>query len=181
VAAVAFAASALAQDRPRDSAADSIDFAEKPFQEERAAFPPPPQDENLIRFDAGTARAGFTYLVDGASLSVGPDGVVRYTLVVRSDAGASNVSYEGIRCRTRERRVYAYARNDGSWVEASVSGWKTIGAPAIEGHVFVLYNDFFCPARGRIGDAAEGLAALRAGRHPKASDDASFHATPLGR
>jgi hypothetical protein len=180
-ASVALTVAALAQDRPRDSAADSIDFTEAPLREDRPALPPPPKDENLIRFNAGPTRPGYNYFVDGASLMVGADGVVRYTLVVRSDAGAANVSYEGIRCRTRERRVYAYARSDGKWMEASVSGWKTIGAPAIEGHIYVLYEDFFCPGRTGIRDAAEGLAALKRGRHPRASEDTTFRATPLGK
>jgi hypothetical protein len=182
--AAAVTAAALAQqqqDRLPDSAADSIDFSEGPFREDRTALPPPPRDENLIRFDAGPARRGYSYFVDGASLTVGTDTVVRYTLVVRSDAGATNVSYEGIRCSTRERRVYAYGRSDGKWMEGRVSGWKKIGAPGVEGHIYVLYNDFFCPGREGIRDAAEALAALRAGRHPRASDDTDFRATPLGK
>jgi len=181
LAATALGAAAFAQDRPRDSAADSIDFTETPTQEERIQLPAPPTEENLIRFDAGPARRAFAYFVDGASLAVGSDGVVRYTLVARSDAGATNVSYEGIRCSTRERRVYAYARADGNWVASTVSTWKKIGAPAVEGHVFLLYNDFFCPGRDRIRDAAEGIAALKRGRHPRASEETPSRDTPLGR
>ncbi|MCL4801223.1 MAG: hypothetical protein KJ025_16640 [Burkholderiales bacterium] len=180
--AAAASAAALAQDQPRDSAADSIDFGEAPFREERVALPPPPRDENLIRFDAGPARRAFTYAVDAASLTVGADGVVRYTLVARSDAGATNVTYEGIRCETRERRVYAYARSDGKWLDRHATGWAKIGAPAREGHVYVLYADFFCPARGlTIRDAAEGIAALKRGRHPRASEEETDRLVPLGR
>jgi len=178
--AAAFAAAAAAQDRLRDRAADSIDFAEKPFQEDRSALPTLPKDADLIRFDVGPAQRGFEFFVDGASLAVGTDEVVRYTVVARSDSGASNVSYEGIRCRTRERKVYAYGRSDGKWAEARNSDWMKIGAPALEGHIFVLYSDFFCPGRDRIRDAAEGLAALKRGRHPKASDETGFRDTPLG-
>ncbi|MCZ7565180.1 MAG: CNP1-like family protein [Burkholderiales bacterium] len=172
---------ALAQNQPRDSAADSIDFSEKPFREDRVALPSPPVAENLIPFDAGPARRAFTYAVDTASVTVGADGVVRYTLVARSDAGATNVTYEGIRCNTRERRVYAFARADGKWIDKHATGWAKIGAPAREGHVYVLYADFFCPARSIIRDTAEGIAALKRGRHPRASEEETDRVVPLGK
>lgn len=181
VAAVAISTAAAAQDRVRDSAADSIDFTETPFREEGVKLPPPPKPEDLVVFDAGPTQRAFTYSVDSASLTVGADGVVRYTLVARSDLGAMNVTYEGIRCATRERRVYAYARNDGKWVEPRQSGWNKIAGPPLDVHIYVLYNDFFCPGRSGIRDAAEGLAALKRGRHPRASTDTPFQSTPLGR
>ncbi|MCC6611185.1 MAG: CNP1-like family protein [Burkholderiales bacterium] len=181
VAAAALSAPVHAQDRLRDSAADSIDFSEAPFREDRTVLPPPPKEENLIRFAAGPMRGSFKYFVDGASLTVGGDGVVRYTLVVRSDAGATNVTYEGIRCTTRERRIYAYGRADGAWTEPRGVEWKSIGGPANDEYIFVLYDDFFCPGRTGIRDAAEGLAALKRGGHPRASGDTSFRSTPLGR
>jgi len=172
---------AAAQELPmRDPAADVIDFGEKPFQENKIVLPAAPKPESLIRFDAGPARRGFEHFVDRDSLAVGEDGVIRYVLVVKSDMGAENRTYEGIRCATRERRVYAYGRRDGSWMEPRDAEWKKIGMPSLEGPIYVLYNDFFCPGRQAVGSAGEAIAALKIGQHPRSSDDTPSRSIPLG-
>jgi CNP1-like family len=173
---------AAAQELPiRDEAADTIDFGQAPFKEKKVRLPAPPKAENLVRFDAGPSRPGFENFVDSATLTLDEDGVIRYTLVVKSDMGASNVTYEGIRCATRERRVYAYGRRDGTWAEPRDSEWKKIGAPSLEGPVYVLYNDFFCPGRQAVRSAGEAIAALKAGGHPRASDETGDRMIPLAR
>jgi len=180
-----FAAAALgavAQELPlRDPAADTIDFDDKLAPESKARLPAFPKPENLIRFDMGPARRGFEHFIDSGSLAVGEDGVVRYTLVVRSDMGAENVSYEGIRCVTREHKIYAHGRRDGSWRERRDAEWKPIGQAHSEGATFVLYEDFFCPMRGTVRSPSDAIAALKRGAHPRASDEATIHTTPLGR
>lgn len=45
------------------------------------------------------------YFIDGSTISVGADQVIRYTLVIVSSSGAQNISYEGMRCLTAEKRV----------------------------------------------------------------------------
>jgi hypothetical protein len=173
---------AAAQELPmRDEAADTIDFSEAPFKEGKVSLPAPPKPENLIQFDAGPARPGFENFVDGATMTLDSDGVIRYTLVVKSDMGASNVSYEGIRCATREHKVYAYGRRDGTWAKPHDSEWTKIGAPSLEGPVYVLYNDFFCPGRQAVRSTGEAIAALKAGAHPRASDETGERLIPLAR
>ncbi|NJN40670.1 MAG: hypothetical protein HC807_07385 [Gammaproteobacteria bacterium] len=180
LAVVAFGAAA--QDQPmQDSAARSIEFKEGPGTENKIRLPAAPKQGDLIFFDAGPARRGFEHFVDGASVNVGSDGVIRYTLVIRSDMGAENVAYEGIRCVTRERKVYAHGRRDGSWREIRDPEWKKIGQAHLEGPIFVLYEDFFCPGRGLVRSAGDAIAALKHGIHPNASDEATDRAMPLGR
>ena len=90
----------------------------KNWHEEQLALPPyPKQGSNLVRFDAGT-DTGFRFFVDTATLSVGADGVVRYVLIARSPQGAENVSFEGLRCRNDDYKVYATGGQDRHWVEA---------------------------------------------------------------
>jgi hypothetical protein len=142
--------------------------AEAPPREQEVKLPPYPKSERLIRFDTGpTSR--LVFFVDRDSLSVGEDGVIRFALVARSN-GATNVSYEGIYCQTRERKVYAYGRPDGTWHEARDPEWVGIGSPATDLHRFVLWNDYFCPGRAPIRTANEGLEALRLGGHPRAQE-----------
>jgi hypothetical protein len=165
------APAAMAQfEQYKDPAAAVANFDKAPWEEQKARLPKPPRPEDLIRFEAGPRRVHtFDYFVDAASLTVDPDGVVRYTVVARS-ASASNISYEGIRCETAERKIYAYARPDGTWYQPRDPSWARFGNAAAEGFRYTLYQDYFCPARLGIKSAAEGIAALRRGGHPHAVD-----------
>jgi hypothetical protein len=170
--AVAIAGSVFAQapgERLRDSAADTIDFTEKPLDELLLQLPAPPKPGDLLEFDPGRP-ATLRFYIDPASLSVGTDGIVRFTVVVRGDGSASNVSYESIRCKTRERKVYAYGRADGTWSQVRAPQWTAISGLNIDGYRFVLYENYFCPARQIIASAREGVEALRRAGHPRASD-----------
>jgi hypothetical protein len=180
--AVAVAGAALGQApgrQLRDSAADSIDFTEKPLDELPLQLPAAPKPDHLLAFDPGR-RTTLRFFVDPASLAVGTDGIVRFTVVARGDGTAANVSYEAIRCKTRERKIYAYGRPDGSWAPVRDPAWTKIGAnPEIEGHRLVLYQEYFCPSRQIIASAREGVEALRRGGHPRASD--LLTTTPMPR
>jgi CNP1-like family len=179
--AVAIAASGFAQapgERLRDSAADSIDFTPKFADELPLQLPAPPKTEDLLEFDPGRP-ATLRFYIDPASLSVGTDAIVRFTVVVRGEGTASNVSYEAIRCKTRERKVYAYGRADGTWSAVRAPLWTTISGLTSDGHRFVLYENYFCPSRQIIASAREGVEALRRAGHPRASD--LLTTTPMPR
>ena len=104
---------------------------------------------------------------------------MRFTVVVRGEGSASNVSYEAIRCKTRERKVYAYGRADGTWSEVRAPQWTTIAGLNSDGYRFVLYENYFCPSRQIIASTREGVEALRRAGHPRASD--LLTTTPLPR
>ncbi len=131
--------------------------------------PPPafPKPENYLPLQVKTTTS-FAFFVDANSVSVGTDGVVRYSLIAKSTEGVLNVSYEGIRCATREFRVFAYGRPDNTWSETRIARWQPIPADERNTQRSTLQSDFFCPA-GRIVDTAEDAAkALAAGMHPRA-------------
>jgi hypothetical protein len=142
---------------------------EKPWVEIQAQLPSYPKSENLLEFDAGPASTNL-HFVDGSSISVGEDGVVRYSLVVKSPAGAMNVSYEGIRCQTNERKVYAYGRaKDESWAPTRMGKWTDLENIKQNYAQRALYRYFFCPLGiEMVKDADEAVQALKAGGHPKA-------------
>jgi hypothetical protein len=179
--AVAIAGSVFAQatgQRLRDSAADSIDFTPKSSDELPLQLPAPPKPGDLLEFEPGRP-ATLRFYIDPASLSVGTDAIVRFTVVVRGEGSASNVSYEAIRCKTRERKVFAYGRADGTWSEVRAPQWTTISGLNSDGYRFVLYENYFCPSRQIIASAREGVEALRRAGHPRASD--LLTTTPLPR
>lgn len=107
----------------------------------------------------------FRLQVDPRSLTVTPEGIVRYVLVARSPSGAQNVSYEAINCRSAEYRLYATGRADGAW-QREESPWRSIGSRTLAQRV--LMREYFCPRRIAIASAAEGEMALRRGGHPLA-------------
>lgn len=144
-----------------------VDPDAPPWQEEDLQLPAVPQDANLREIYVSAATSHKFY-VDAATLSVGKDGVVRYTLVVRTSGGAMNVTYEGMRCETREYKVYASGHRDGSWAPARRSEWRLIeNKPANRQHA-ALSRDYFCPAGVAIYTVGEGREALRLGKHPNA-------------
>jgi hypothetical protein len=59
---------------------------QRPGPEPEVELPPFPQDENLLPFTV-SATTNNQFLIDGNSLSVGSDGVTRYTLVIVSPPG----------------------------------------------------------------------------------------------
>ena len=142
---------------------------EKPWVEIQGQLPSYPKSENLLEFDAGPASNNL-HFVDSSSISIGEDEVVRYSLVVKSPTGATNVSYEGIRCQTNERKVYAYGRaNNEAWAPAKMGKWVDMENIKQNYAQRALFRYFFCPlGTEMIKDADEAVRALKAGGHPKA-------------
>lgn len=166
-AAVVLAAALLLAGQAR-AEADRWDYEpeeQKPWDEIQATLPAPPQEANLKEFYVDP-RASNRFYVDTTSISVGSDGVVRYTLVVISPSGARNVSFEGLRCATRERRFYAFGNSAGAWSKARSAAWKPVNDDGINRPQASLATDYFCPNGIAVRTADEARDALRRGGHP---------------
>jgi hypothetical protein len=123
-----------------------------------------PKRENLIEFTV-SAASDFRFFVDAASLSVS-DGAVRYTIVARSPSGVENIAYEGLRCDTRQYRMYATGRPDGTWV-ARLTPWRDYPRATAVSWQHTLAGQYFCPSnRETVANEKEAAEALRAGGHP---------------
>ncbi|HYC43041.1 MAG TPA: CNP1-like family protein [Noviherbaspirillum sp.] len=142
---------------------EDFDDKEKPWQEIAVQLPAAPQQADLVPFYV-SATATQSFAIDTRSLSVGQDGVIRYTLVAISDAGAKNVSYEGIRCATYERKLYAFGRSDGSWSRSRRDQWERIQSSAANRHHAALTKDFFCVEKTIAGTGEDIVRRLRAGQ-----------------
>ena len=143
-----------------------LEVERRGWKEGEYKLPAQPKSQDLIEFYV-SATTDFRFFVDQQSLSVGKDGVVRYTLLARSPSGTENISYEGIRCAAGSLRVYAYGRAGGSWTERD-SDWRPIEAKTMQRSHYALWKEYFCPHRVPIFDVAEGIDALRRGGHPNA-------------
>jgi hypothetical protein len=123
-----------------------VDEPERPWAEIEAKLPPYPKPANLIEFPLETLT-GRRYFIDSDSISIGKDGVARYTLVMKSPGGSENVAHEGIHCKTNRYRYYAFGRPDGTWVKARNDEWRSFEVQDKTRHYGVLFSYYFCPGR----------------------------------
>jgi len=131
-------------------------FEPRPFKEGEAILPALPSDADLIPFSvSGTGSLSFA--VDAKSVSVGNDRVVRYTVVIRSQSGARNVNYEGLRCDVFERKIYAtLPAGANEWVpngSENRDNWSRMEAGARNAYAATLATDFFCEGHTVAGTA----------------------------
>jgi hypothetical protein len=124
-------------------------------------LPPLPQESNLLPFEV-SGNTPLQFAIDRNSLSVGTDGVVRYTVVVTSPSGARNVNYEGIRCDTYEWRLYAglNADHDG-WDRTVANEFSRIENGALNAYHAALYQDYMCANKMPTGKAAQIVENIR--------------------
>ena len=138
--------------------------SEKPAEDAVPTPPPFPSSENLARIDTGAAGS-FEVFVDTASVQLVGKDEFRYTVVART-AAASNVSYEGLRCLSRERRFYALGRPDGSWAPVRKSEWTPYSRTQFSQIPVILATEYFCPDHVPVASLGEAVQALRYGRRP---------------
>lgn len=106
---------------------------------------PDTDSRNLIEVDLLLNNFPFRLFIDPLSVSIGEDRIVRYTAILKSRSGATNVLYEGMRCATGQYRRYAYGGQSGFQL-AGNSRWKYIGADGSDRYRKVLRAHFMCPA-----------------------------------
>ena len=116
-------------------------------------LPPYPKPSNFVRVSLG-ARSSNEFFVDYASLSAGADGVVRYSVVIKSPSGAETVSFEGMRCETGERKLYAFGRSDGKgggdWSRNRYAKWEPIQGRSLNDFRRELFYHYFCTVDGAV-------------------------------
>lgn len=145
---------------PPSTFEQDFDDREKDWKEVEAQLPPAPREDNLVTFGV-SGGAQFHFAVDAYSLSIGTDGVFRYVLVATSTGGARNVSFEGIRCETGEKKVYAIGRVDGTWVRSRSAAWTKIEEVGNNRQHAALMKEYFCPDSYPARSVAEVLGRMR--------------------
>lgn len=123
-------------------------------------LPAPPAMDKLLRYEV-SPTATMEFAVDARSVSVTDRVVVRFTSVIRSPSGATNISHEGIRCDTLEKKLYATGRANGSWTPASDDAWRPIRDTGANRYHAILVTDYFCGAGTPAGSAENIVDRLR--------------------
>lgn len=111
-----------------------------PYMDVAVGFPEFPKKENLVRYPTDWTT-NQVYL-DVSTMSFNND-IINYALLVRSESGANNYSFESLRCNGT-RRVLAYGKNDNTWVAPRTSNWMAISDSRINRYYFEFWRDVFC-------------------------------------
>ena len=141
------------------------DFVEDttPWEEVAASLPAYPKNENLLPFTVSSATSN-KFMIDTASISVGKDKVVRYTVVIESPRGARTINYEGMRCDPAEYKIYGFGQENANWTENKHAAWQPFKQRSLLSYHKALFEDHFCPDGINIRDAAEAVRNLKRGK-----------------
>ena len=146
--------------RPPSQFETDFDDETKPWTEIVTQLPPTPREQDLVDISV-SGGTQYRFSIDGTTLALGSDGVIRYVLVATSPQGARNVSYEGVRCATVEKKLYATGRADGTWVRSRTSAWSRIEEVGNNRQQAALMKEYFCPDGVTPVDLVEVRRRLR--------------------
>ena len=83
-----------------------------------------PDPATLLRWTV--ADSGNRYGVDPATYTRVSTNAARMIVVIETGGGARNVTMEGLRCDTAERKLLAIGRSDGTWSIARGQPWQAL-------------------------------------------------------
>ncbi len=136
------------------------DEAQPELTESPVTLPAAPSKDKLMRYYVSPTTT-MEFAVDAKSVSVSDRVIVRFTSVITSPSGATNISHEGIRCDTLEKKLYATGRADGRWTAATNDAWRPIGNVGANRYHAVLARDYFCDGETVAGNAETIVNRLR--------------------
>jgi hypothetical protein len=126
-----------------DSTHDLLWKPKAPFKEDKTTLPEKIDLDDLQEFQVSADNPRFNYYLERGSLQTGTDGVTRFVVVIRSQTGATNTSYEAFRCGERLHKVYAYGSAD-KFFATTQTEWQTIPKDESTDYRAALYDDLVC-------------------------------------
>ena len=118
-------------------------FAPMVFKEGTTTLPiNPPNQKTLLPFYVSQTTI-FKFAIDTDSISIGADGVTRYTVIIINPSGGQQAQYEGIRCDSFQWRLYGALEN-GTWRENPLSTWRNIQSNIPNRYQAALAQGAFC-------------------------------------
>lgn len=126
------------------------------WKETEVPAPPAFNKERLIPIDMPkyvTLRFG----VDPATLTITPDGIVRYVMVAANATGSISAMYEGIRCATGEVKTYARYASSGKWSPVPDPQWRGLTDNLPSRHALALARQGACDGRAATANSATAI------------------------
>lgn len=100
--------------------------------------------------------------VDPATLTITPDGIVRYVMVAINAGGSVNAMFEGIRCATGEVKTYARSSANGVWANVKEPQWRNLTDNLPSKHAVALARQGVCDGRSAPANStADIVKALK--------------------
>ena len=131
-------------------------------------LPDYPQNNDLLEVSGPPTYQNYQYLIDEKSLVVGQDGVVRYSIVIRSSGGSDNVLYDGLRCTTNQIKNYAYgaADMDGKkkFIQKKNAAWRNFRSTGVTAYGSILAANYFCDLNGMLLKRQEIIQNIKYGK-----------------
>lgn len=154
------AADSSLADRPSDWRGTPDPTEDEPVPELEAVLPPAPRDADLVPLWLESVDSRFDYLLDARSLSLGADGVFRYTIVIRSPSGTENVLYEGLRCDPSAYKTYAYL-GSGGFKPTRDRRWREMKRTGPTAYRSALAEEYVCVRAGQPARLDGIVSAVR--------------------
>jgi CNP1-like family len=131
------------------------------WKENQVPTPPAFSSDRLIDIDVAKF-SNLRFGIDPNTISLTPDGVVRYVVVASSSTGVRNAMYEGIRCVTGEVKVYA--RHTGQdWNLTTDPKWRALQDPQQPSrHSLSVARNGLCLGASPNGSVQQMVRDLRA-------------------
>jgi len=144
------------------------DVEEYIWKEGGTQLPDYPEDKNLLEVAGPPAYRNYQYLIDGKNLQVGKDGIVRYSIVIRSTDGADNAMFEGLRCDSGQIKNYAYGSTDKAgkkvFLPREKPKWQPVRSNGVTGYTESLRVNYFCDMQGAILTRHEIMQNIKYGK-----------------
>jgi hypothetical protein len=94
-----------------------------------ATLPDKPRPADLVEVgNIPEAQRGLRLYLDRRALSLGADGIIRYSAVVELPGGTRNTVYEGLDCGAAQVRRYAFAVGDAPFEMYRDNRWMALAA-----------------------------------------------------
>lgn len=134
------------------------------WKETEVPAPPAFNKERLIPIEM-PKYVTLQFGVDPATLTISPDGIVRYVMVAANATGSISAMYEGIRCATGEVKTYARYASNGKWSPVPDPQWHGLTDNLPSRHALALARQGAC--EGRSATANSAAAIVDALKNPK--------------
>lgn len=118
------------------------------WREAEIDLPPFPRAQDLLPVRSDAGGPGYNYYIDVNSVSLTDDEVLRYTIVIQSPRGSSNIVYEGIRCATQEIKVLAFGTRGGRFARMPDPRWIYVHTLGPLGYRTALVENYVCDENG---------------------------------
>ncbi len=128
------------------------------WKESDAPSPPAFSQTRLIPLEM-PPYVSLKFGVDPSTLTITPDGIVRYVVVATNASGSVAAMYEGIRCATGEVKTYARFNSTGEWEPVKSPQWLSLGGKQPSKHASVLAKQGLCDGATPTGQSVADLVS----------------------